>query len=227
MADDTIILCDPAVLSGKSRLSGRTTKTGGVKYHVTVESEPLIHTFDPKALGAPVANAMMEKLKEKTRGITAGVSLRTLEYRKEAARAFAKGARWAQQRYSGGRIGATPPNQSGRAFNDSGRYADSIALGYAEDAWRINVAANRLDPRTTSGELGVRRIWNRLTQLVPEWGEPMRLFNDRDVQAGLKQSIEQMIVKAEKTREQLTAARAKAKVAAVRQIIGTILQLVG
>jgi hypothetical protein len=227
MADDTIILCDPATLGGgKSRLSSRTNKSGAVRYHVTVESEPLIHVFDPKSIGAPVANAMMEVLKEKTRGIVAGVAVRTLAFRKEAAKAFSKGAPWALKRYSGGRTGAMAPNTSGRAFNDSGRFVESIALGASDDAWRINVAANRLDPRTAGGELGVRRMWNRLVQLVPEWGEPMRLFNDKRVQDGLKQSLDQLIVKAEKTKEALTAARAKARVQAVRQIIGTLLQLV-
>jgi hypothetical protein len=221
--DDTIILCDPAVLGGKSELKQRTLKGGGVRYGIRVESEPLIHSFDPKVLGEPVAAAMAEALRAKVRGITAVVSASTLAFRRKAARSYAQGARWAMKRYSGGRMGGRAPNTSARAFNDSGRFAESIAVGPGnDDAWHINVAANRLDERSAGGELGIRRMWNRLVQLVPEFGEPMRLFNDRTVQEGLKTSLEAMIVKAEMTRDRLTEAKARAKLALVRQVLGLL-----
>ncbi len=225
MADDSdvVILCDPSVLGGKqSRLSGRETKSGAMRYHISVESQPLIHSFDPRTLGKPVADAMAESLREKIRNIAATASAGTLRARDAAARAYAKGAPWAQKRYAGGRIGAMPPGQTERAFNDSGRFAQSIAVGAADDAWRINVASNRLDPSTTGGELGVRRIWAALVRHVPAFGRPLELFNERGVQQGLKESLGALIVKAEARREALTKSLAMAKINAVKQVLGLL-----
>lgn len=230
MDDDITVLADPAVWAGtggvkSSKLRSRTSRSGRVGFYVEVQSEPVVTSFDPKTMGRAVAVAMANALKAKMRAITAGVSARTLEYREEALAGFVRGARWATRRYSGGRTGGRQPAQSDRAFNDSGRFADSIAVGAADDAWRINVAANRLDPSTTSGELGVRRIWTKLVQLVPEFGKPLMLFSEIGVRDAVKQSLEGMIVKAELRRTELTRAAAAAKVQAARQILQALLQI--
>jgi hypothetical protein len=85
-------------------------------------------------------------------------------------------------------MGSLPPDQSDRAFNDSGRFADSIVASAGSDnAWRINVAANRLDERT-AGASGVDRIWKRLNELIPEFGNVALLFDN----AILKRTIERV-----------------------------------
>jgi hypothetical protein len=249
--NDVITLCDPPRMT--SAMESRAKASGGVKMTIRIESEPLHHVFDPKTLGAPIAAAIASTFKRKMKEISAIAKPATLRMRKAAERAinhtapehkamsktaFAKkeakegrghllgpSGAWAVKRYSGGKMGPMAPNQSDRAFNDSGRFAESIATGWAEDAWRINVAANRLDETTTSGELGVRRIWNKLTQLVPAFGNPALLFDEPEVKQGLQDSLEQLIIKAEKTREQLTRARVMAKIAAVRQVIQAVLSL--
>jgi hypothetical protein len=133
---------------------------------------------------------------------------------------------WANARYSGGRMGMMLPNQSDKMFNDSGRLAQSIKATPKDDEWIINVAANRFDPTTTGGELGVRRIWNRLVSLVPAFGNPALLFSEESVKGAVKSSLESLLVKAQETRDRLTEQRAKAALGLVKQVVGS-LRLVG
>lgn len=222
--DDTLVLGDPAVWGGKpNRLRRREIKSGAARYSVEVTSSPVIFNLDQKSIGRAVAAAMATTLQAKLRSIAATASANTIRARETAARAFARGEAWARKRYAGGRIGATPPNASDRAFNDSGRMANGIAVGATSDgSFRINVPANRLDESTTSGELGVRRIWNRLVQLVPEIKDPVKLFTDPGVQKALRDGLAGAIVVAEQRRTELTRALAQARVQAVRSILGLI-----
>lgn len=221
--DDVIVLCDPGVLNGGSKLRSRTLKSGAVKYSIEVESTPLVLNFNAKDLGAPVVQAMAEALRRKVRGIAATVSEATQRAREGYAKGFAKGTPSSRKRYAGGRTGAKAPNQSDRAFNDSGRFADGIVVGPGKDnTWHINVPSNRLDPQTAGGELAVHRIFRRLVQLVPEFGDPRKLFGDQEVQRGLRDSIGAMIIRAEARRTELTAALANAKVQAIRQLLGLL-----
>jgi hypothetical protein len=157
-------------------LEERRSATGRMRRTIRIDAEPMVINMDPKALGKPVADAIANHYREKVRGIAATASATTVKARKAAAKAFSEGKSWAMKRYAGGRIGALPPNQSDRLFNDSGRFADSIVANASNDnAWRINVAANRLDDKT-AGPAGVERIWNRLVQLVPEFANVGLLF---------------------------------------------------
>jgi hypothetical protein len=157
-------------------LEERRSATGRMRRTIRIDAEPMVINMDPKALGKPGADAIANHYREKVRGIAATASATTVKARKAAAKAFSEGKSWAMKRYAGGRIGALPPNQSDRLFNDSGRFADSIVANASNDnAWRINVAANRLDDKT-AGPAGVERIWNRLVQLVPEFANVGLLF---------------------------------------------------
>lgn len=232
MADNerTIVINDPAALlgvKGRAELKSTTKKSGAIKYSVEVRSEPVVHDFDPKRLGKPVADALADALRRRVMSIAASVKPSTLVLRQKAEKALAGGKKWATKRYAGGRIGATPPNQSTRAFNDSGRLAKSIAATGNEEGWRINVAANRLDPTTTSGEIGVRRMWNRLVELVPALRSPAMLFDDGEVKAGVNQSINAIIHKLEATRDQLSQARIKAAISTYTQVVNTLASLAG
>lgn len=169
-------------------LETRRSTTGKVRHSVRIEAEPIVIDQDAKRLGKPVAEQIANHYREKIRGLTAQASEATIKARKVAAKAFAEGKSWALRRYAGGRTGALPPNQSDRLFNDSGRFANTIVAGAGSDnAWRINVAANRLDS-TTAGQNGVDRIWNRLVQLIPEFGNAAILMEN----AILKRTIERV-----------------------------------
>jgi hypothetical protein len=157
-------------------LEQRTSKTGRRRSVIRIDAEPMLVNMDPKSLGKPIAEAIANHLRERIRGITAQAAPATIAYRKRAAKALADGKAWAVKRYGGGRIGSLPPNQSDRLFNDSERMANSIVANASNDnSWRVNVAGNRLD-ESTAGASGVERIWTRLVQLVPEFGNIALLF---------------------------------------------------
>ena len=104
----------------------RTSKSGKQRVVITVKSEPVIFNTDPKALGQPIAQAIINHFREKIKGITATAALNTLKARAVEARAYAAGKPWAVKRFNGGRTGATPPKDSTTALNHSGRLANSI-----------------------------------------------------------------------------------------------------
>lgn len=217
MAESDIIVLNQPGLTRRERSSGR------VQFTVEVKSEPLIHSFDPKTLGKVVAEAMANALREKVLAITAVASPALQASRAGAAKAFAAGKSYAMKRYGGGRIGPMPPNQSDRMFNDSGRMAKSIQATPRDDSWTIVMAANRLDPATaTGGELGVQRIFRKLVELVPAFGNTKSLFDEKGVKDSVTQSIGMMIVKARETRDQLSEARAKAALNLAKQAFALV-----
>lgn len=180
--DEKVMVINPG-------LEERTTRTGKKRFAVRIDAEPILVNNDPKSLGQPVAEAIANHFRQRIRTIAAKASPATIKMREAAAKAFAEGKQWAAQRYAGGRMGALPPNQSDRLFNDSGRFADSIVANASSDgAWRINVAASRLDPKT-AGDAGVLRIWKRLVELIPEFGDAARLMEN----AILKRTIENVV----------------------------------
>jgi hypothetical protein len=152
----------------------------------------------PKDLGAPVANAIAFHLSEKMKGISATASKATIRARQSAELAMQAGKSWAMKRYAGGRIGSKPPNVSDRLFNDSGRFAESIVAAAASDGtWRVNVAANRLDPQTANGGVtAVQRIWQRLLELVPEFQDVGLIIRQNKL---LERTVQNMISKGRKT----------------------------
>jgi len=216
MADADIIILNNNGLKRRERSSGR------VQYTVEIESEPLVHSFDPRTIGKVVAEAMAETLRQKVLAITAQASAVTIKMRAAYAKAFAAGSPGAQKRYAGGRIGAMPPHQSDRMFNDSGRLAKSITATPRDDSWTITMAANRLDPVTAGGEDKVQRIYQRLVELVPAFKGGRELLQEDAVQKAVVTSLEAMIVKARATRDQLTAARAQQAINTARALIGAL-----
>jgi hypothetical protein len=190
MPDDVYVL--------NQGLRSKTSKSGKTRFSIRVEAEPVIINTNAKALGAEITAAVVEHLRNRVRNISATVSEATRRARERAERAVQRGESWATKRYAGGKMGARQPNQSDRLFNDSGRFAESIVGSAASDnSWRINVAANRLDPQTANGgEAAVQRIWQRLVQLVPESNE---------ILAARIRMVDKMISKGRKTDGEATA----------------------
>lgn len=152
----------------------RLRKSGKKHITVSVQSTPIAVHLDPVSLGRPVAAAIAKAITDGIRGIREKASAATILKRKYAETAFAKGKSWALKRYAGGRTGAKKPGQRDELFNDSDRLAGGIAAmpNLKEQAWTINVTANRFD-RSTFDNASFTRMLNRLYQLVPALQKPL------------------------------------------------------
>lgn len=185
---ETVVLNDFTTLNYKEL---RTRK----KFLVTIQAEPIIHTFDVMALGKGPAEAIAERIRSDIRDITAPVAPNTLRARETAVRAFALGKRWALKRYSGGKTGPKTPTESTRMFNDSGRLADTLIVSPREKdgkgVYIINVAANRLDGRTLDrgGDSVVPEMFRRLVELVPALSSPEALIASKNVSSAIGGAI--------------------------------------
>lgn len=217
MADDVVILNEGYEL--------RTSKTGKTRFTLKVTAEPLVHRFSAKDLGKDVAIAIADLYRERILSITAIAAPATIRARQVAARAVAAGKAWALKRYGGGRMGTMPPNErdalldGGRLFNDSGRMAKSItANASGDDAWRVNVAANRLDEQTADngGMSAVMQIYARLLEFIPELAEPAKLLDVIGVQRALKNAQRRLIAKA---RESSSAAGLEAFKTSIENVV--------
>ena len=217
MADDDVVVLNQPW----NNLTRRESSTGRVRYTIEVKSEPLIHSFDPKTMGGVVAVAIADELRRQVKGISQQASAATLRARATAAKAFSAGKIWATKAYSGGKMGPMPPNQSGRSWNDSGRFAAGIVAQAKDDEWKINIPGNRLDPtQLKGGDAGVQRVWRQLVELVPAFENTSLLFQEKGVRDAVQQSLEGMIVKARETRDQLLEARARQAINVFRQTLG-------
>lgn len=202
----------------------RTSKTGKTRVTIKVRSEPVVVNTDPKSLGAPIAQAIVNHFREKIKGITATAALNTLRARSTEARAYAAGKPWAVKRFNGGRTGATPPKDSTTALNHSGRLANSITGNASSDgAWRINVAANRLDATTGA----IDRILRRLNELVPEIQNPALLLQNDILKRAIDKSLESAIQKARARTSELKVQMAKALFDRLRQGAELVQMVVG
>lgn len=180
----------------------RTLKSGAVKsrYTVEIQSDPLIHVYNPKAMGEGPANAIVDHLRTRVRGITKLAKPSTQRKRLQAEQAFREGKPWATKRYAGGRMGPMPPDSAegrqGALFNDSGRFEGSIvAKPTVNDTWIINIAANRLDPSTfRDGEAGVNRMLDQLRAEIPEWGDSRAIANLPSVKQEIALAADMILV---------------------------------
>lgn len=193
ITQETVLLGDFG-LQRRDRTTSAGTKS---RYTVEIKSEPLVHVYNARALGEGPANAIADHLRTRVQGIAASASPSTQLQRKYAQNALAAGKPWAARRYAGGRIGALAPNQgNGALFNDSGRFAQSIIANPTRDeAWIVNVAANRLDPKTfRDGEAGVVRMVEQLRQHIPEWGDSRAIMNLPAVRQAMALAADMILV---------------------------------
>jgi hypothetical protein len=205
------------------RTSATTGQRGRARMTITIQAEPLVHNFDELMLGKGPSEAIAKRLREKVEAIGELASERTLETRKYQEKAFHEGKPWAMSRFTGGRMGPTPPRDGGgRMFNHSGRTAQGIVAteNRTEKNWTVNVAANRLDPRTSRNASEFAHITDALRRLVPEIDDPVRLMADPEVKAALEQSIADMIVQARNLNQKLREQRLRSALGIVKQLSG-------
>ena len=185
----------------------------------------MLFDLDELVLGAKPAEAIRAHLERAIKSISEFASDATQAMRKKAAGAFASGATWALKRYSGGRTGAKPPNQTARLFNDSGRLAEGwfVRENKEDRGWTVNVPANRLDPSTFTGE-GFQRMLDKLRSLVPVLQDVRELNRDDVFNRTVSESVRDIATKGEMggnaatvaKLKQLAAARKAARLAFVR-----------
>jgi hypothetical protein len=189
MSDDVIVI--------NRGLESKTSASGKTRFHIKVISEALAFDLDTKRLVQPVADAMAHHFREQIRNISTQASAATIKAREAAKRALSKGEAWAAKRYAGGRMGQRQPAQSTKLFNDSGRMIESIVATPASDGtFRVNVAANRLDPSTLNGGQGaLDRIWARLVQLVPSIQDMSLAMQSDEVLRARTAGLQRMIIK--------------------------------
>lgn len=211
--DDVIVTSDYSNLSNgpiRGRL-GRERKDGTrgrARMTIEIQSEPLVHVFDEVQLGHGPAEAAAEVLREKVRGIQEKASPSTNEYRAKIEKAYERGEAWAQRRVNWrGNKGGVTFQSDDRKFNHSGTFADSLVAreNKTDKSWTLNVAANRLDPRTSRNATEFAFITSALRRLVPELDDPARLLNDPRVVAAIDQAVESLILNAAKLNQQLRA----------------------
>lgn len=216
MADDVLVLNDYGLTRRTTTLKSGATRQ---RYTVTIKSEPLIASLDPRLLTKAPAEAIANHYRDSIMNISAQAAPATLKKREQAAKALADGKSWATRRYSGGRIGTMAPNQSDRLFNDSGRLAKSIAVGAIKDGWVVNVAANRFDNKTAT-EAAIQHMFDLLKQHVPGWGDPDELNNVLSVRKAMNDATANLIQKAKNE-------RVDAEIRRIRAVIGAVTGLTG
>jgi hypothetical protein len=166
-AEDVMVINLPPNVRRRTRVSkgGKVSR----RYMLEIETEPVFHFFDAKAIGRGAAEVIAEKAGQNLRRHRRMVSKTTQKLRQWAERVYwsgqpASAKRWVDRRYSGGRIGETPPDGQSTAYGvDSGRLADGLSARYSgkgENArWTINVPANRLNQDTWRGDDASFQQW--------------------------------------------------------------------
>lgn len=174
--------------------------------------------LDDTLLGATLADAYASRIQQQLLGISQRAKDSTLAFRAKAAALFAGGGTeegrkatsttkigsWTMdmsgagvmKRYAGGRTGAKAPNQSDKLFNDSGRLRESVVVmqNRTDNTFTVNVAANRLNPAQFGN--GFDAMVSKLIELVPIL-DPKRAREDVTIENAIRQSVKEMMAKAE------------------------------
>lgn len=196
------------------------------RYTFEIRSEPLLFDLNEMALGGKLAEVWAQRIKDNILGIAVRAAPATLAMRARAAEVLSghkrktvkKNAQTAadhyMQRYGGGRLGFMPPNQSDKLFNDSGRLAEGIAVrqNLTDASYTVNVPANRMNPDEFG--LGFEEMVRRFVSLVPML-DPKKAIGDPQIEAAIKESVDQMVTKLESNAE-AAIARGLAKLRAQR-----------
>ena len=121
-------------------------------------------------------------------------------------------------------MGTKPPKneQPSRLFNDSGRFADGLAVRFnpTDNNFTINVPANRLDPRTFGGgEAALVSMWRKLVELVPEFQGGAEVLKDEGVRNAIAEAVaESIVTRTDKARSTISRARAQLFGAVLRDL---------
>jgi hypothetical protein len=187
----TVILND---FGGQRRTRQRS---GKAYFTVSITAEPLVHHFDTRRLGQPVADAMALVIRDGIRGIKEQAAPSTIARRAKARIAWAAGVPWARAQYRD-----RMPGRTTKLFNDSRTLADGIAVKPnrgKDGGWLIVFPPNRFDPLSPGSppEHVLRRQLDRLVRVVPEF-DPAKLVKATRVRKALEESVTLLIERAKR-----------------------------
>ena len=179
------------------RISKKTGTRGKSRFTIEIAGEPLLHQWSGSVLGQGPAQAIQDYIQHRIRADTRRVKLSTYETRQNQHVAFERGDRWAVKRFSGGRTGPTPPQDTTQMFNHSGRLANGIFAreNKTDESWSVNVPANRLDPSTFRTRADFERMLGQLAKQVPEILRPQDLGQVPEVRKAIVDAIDDIIIR--------------------------------
>ncbi len=220
MADDHVfVLNDFRGVSVQER-----TRSGGKKKQVTLEisSTPIVVNLDEKEVARATAEAFVETVRAQIKAIGFNASPATLAKRKAQAKAFAEGKAWATRQFAGGRMGAMPPNQTTKLYNNSGRLAAGIVANWSTQAkaWIVRFPANRFAPDFLR-QPGAMAVLERLVDLVPALRAPFaeKAVKDAHDETWAAMHQKRAMAAAEKQRD-LAFKRAREGLRLLRAVVG-------
>lgn len=191
----TIVLCDygGSILSQRTRRSGSGKTT--VRMTMDIKAEPLVARLNGVELGRGPSEAIRLIMQEQTRAIRETAAPATIRRRERAAKELSGGGSTrrlrgasvssganVRARYIAARTANNRPGFYNTIGNDSGLLANGffVTQNPKEGSWTINVAANRLDPKTWNGDLASLQAWvARYVQLMPALRDPRSILTDR------------------------------------------------
>lgn len=198
--DSSIVILNAPTLDDQGNLDTFLAKRTGTlpsgaqrkpRYTVEVRSQPLLLNFDDEMIAGSYAQDYQRVIQDQIRLIAETAKPATLAKRAAAAGQLAAGLPGATKRYSGGRMGAMPPNQSDKLFNDSGRLREGIHVrqNSTDKTFTINLPANR--------DLGQSpTMFQRLLDLVAAL-DPRKAVQLPAMEAAWKRIQGDMVAKAE------------------------------
>lgn len=187
----------------------RTTSKGtSQRFTVDVVQEAIGVNLDEISAGRGIATALVEAIKHRIKTRAGKAAEWTIDSRKVAATAFAKGVQWARDRYdpAGNRMGPRAPNQSPMKFQDSGRLVDGMTSTPTRDGtFTINTAKGRFDP-TAWGTGKNRPSFESVFQSFLELIDIATIADEQVVKDAIEASAARVVQRLAKGQLQLTRA---------------------
>lgn len=186
--DDVLVINHHrANLEVRDRVNAKGVTTGQRTFVVTTMSEPITVMLDEGEVARKASEMLAQRIREQTEQIAEIVEPATAKARRVVERAFYRAKPWAWRQFDGGRTGVTPPRVGEiRKYNHSGRLAQSVVAAFVKKTkeWRINIAANRWNPRDWRSQSDMQRAFQGWVNRVP-------VLTDASADLGIQQAIKE------------------------------------
>ena len=224
---DVVILNDFRVKQG--RVDKVTLKRQATKTTIEFKAEEIAFDFDPTTLGSGPAKAILAMIEDDYSRITKTISANTAKQRKAQARAFAAGKDWAVKRFSGGRIGDTPPDAQSRTWGVNSwrmRHGWFTRLQAAHKKngpprWFINMPKNRGNTRDFRSTSAFRAFFKELKVQVPAL-DSAKLVKRKEWRDALESGVTDMAAKLTGTRNAKRAQLRRMQLGLAKQVAGLL-----
>ena len=214
----------------QQRTSKKTGKVTRSNFRIDIEFKPkdaLIVNTDAREANKVFGNVLLELIGAQLAASRKQVSPSTQLRRERAERAPGNLSRWYKRRYAGGRTESRPPNSGPpRKFGfDSGRLIASMRVGLrqrstGEASATINVASNRLDPRSFGSAAAFGKWVREFRDEVPalKGGTGDSTQEQTVIEAALAQLLENYVSHSEAERRKLKRQAALSTLRIIKRI---------